>query len=59
LIIFLVHSQSVSELQVTMLIETVNTHYPLKEADIRERFISREFLSSPHQCTVSRSVSMI
>jgi hypothetical protein len=42
-----------------MLIETVKSHYPVKEADIRERFISREFLSSPHQCAVSKSVSMI
>jgi len=42
-----------------MLIKTVNIHYPAKEVVMKERYISKEFLCSPHQCVVSRSVSVL
>jgi hypothetical protein len=52
-------SESGPELQQTMLIRTVNIHYPSKEMDVKKRYFSREFLSSPHQCVVLKSVSII
>jgi hypothetical protein len=51
--------ESEPELQQTLLIKTVNIHYPSKESNTKERYLSREFLSSPHQCAVSKPVSVM
>ncbi|XP_021926048.1 uncharacterized protein LOC110832902 isoform X3 [Zootermopsis nevadensis] len=49
--------KSARELQEGMLIKTVDVYYPVKKEDIKERYITREFLFSPHQCIFSKPLS--
>ncbi|XP_069685375.1 uncharacterized protein [Periplaneta americana] len=50
----LLSKRSVQIMQQLLLVRTINIHYPSTQGNDSVRSVSREFLSSPHECMVTK-----